>query len=87
MEEGDREDGGTTLHVICITLCFLGVSLGSLLGGVLYDKFDGATTFRIYGVVSLGLFVLHFLVQTVISRKMQVRGKGETCACFVALWK
>ncbi|PNF21627.1 hypothetical protein B7P43_G11266 [Cryptotermes secundus] len=57
----------------------IGVSLGSLLGGVLYDKYDGATTFRIYGIVSLGLFVLHFLVQTIISRKAQyseqARGK------------
>lgn len=60
-------------------VCFLGVSLGSLLGGILYDKFDGATTFRIYGIVSLGLFVLHFLVQIIIGRKTQysdqTRGK------------
>jgi predicted MFS family arabinose efflux permease len=58
---------------------FLGVSIGSLLGGMLYDRFDGATTFQIYGVVSLGLFVLHFLVQIIIRRRMhyseQTRGK------------
>jgi hypothetical protein len=46
----------------------IGVSVGSLLGGVLFDKFQGATTFRMYGIVSLVLFGLHFMVQCVIGR-------------------
>lgn len=48
----------------------IGVSVGSLLGGVLFDKVHGATTFRIYGIVSLVLFGLHFAVQLVIGRNM-----------------
>ncbi|XP_021930441.1 major facilitator superfamily domain-containing protein 6-A isoform X2 [Zootermopsis nevadensis] len=60
----------------------VGVSVGSLLGGILYDKFDGATTFQIYGIVSLGLFVVHFLVQIIIGRKRegseQARDSGSS---------
>ena len=61
-------------------MCFLGVSVGSLLGGVLFDKFLGATTFRIYGIVSLVLFAVHFVVQLVIGRNTlyneQAKGKN-----------
>jgi predicted MFS family arabinose efflux permease len=64
-----------------VTVCvyFIGVSLGSLLGGVLYDKVLGATTFRIYGLVSLGLFFAHVLVQCAVRRKTQydVQTKGK----------
>lgn len=49
----------------------VGVSLGSLLGGVLYDKLLGATTFRIYGIFSLVLFLTHFLVQLVMGKQTQ----------------
>jgi predicted MFS family arabinose efflux permease len=52
-------------------VCFLGVSVGSLVGGVLYDKFLGAKTFMIYGIASLVLFFVHFLVRLVLGRSSQ----------------
>jgi hypothetical protein len=63
----------------CVCMCFIGVSVGSLLGGILYDMFHGAITFRIYGTISLGLFFLHVMVQCVIGRKThneQTKGKN-----------
>ncbi|PSN34536.1 hypothetical protein C0J52_19087 [Blattella germanica] len=47
----------------------VGVSLGSLFGGMLYDKFGGAITFRIYGSFALALFILHSLVQFLLGRR------------------
>ena len=58
-------------------VCFLGVSVGSLVGGVLYDKLHGATTFRIYGIFSLVLFLIHFLVQLVIGRQTQSKEQAK----------
>jgi predicted MFS family arabinose efflux permease len=64
---------------MCVCVCFLGVSVGSLLGGVLYDEFHGATTFMIYGIISLVWFFLHFLVQLFLGRNGQcnVQSKGK----------
>ena len=56
---------------MCVCVCFLGVSIGSLLGGVLFDKYRGATTFMIYGIFSLVMFFVHFLAQLVLGRNRQ----------------
>ncbi|XP_069691840.1 major facilitator superfamily domain-containing protein 6-like isoform X2 [Periplaneta americana] len=55
----------------------VGVSLGSLLGGILYDKFGGAKTFRIYGTASLALFIIHALVQLLLGRKSHYSEKAR----------
>ncbi|GLH07933.1 uncharacterized protein GBIM_13312 [Gryllus bimaculatus] len=47
----------------------VGVSLGSLLGGVLFDSYGGHTTFLVYGLGSLVMFVLHIIVQYYLSSK------------------
>ncbi|XP_046996943.1 major facilitator superfamily domain-containing protein 6 isoform X1 [Schistocerca americana] len=41
----------------------IGVSIGSLIGGVLIDQYGGADTFLIFGIGSLICFVLHVIVQ------------------------
>ncbi|XP_063221253.1 major facilitator superfamily domain-containing protein 6-A [Bacillus rossius redtenbacheri] len=48
----------------------VGVSVGSLLGGVLF-KYGGAFAFRVYGIGALILFVIHVVVQHFIPRKTQ----------------
>ncbi|KAJ9601320.1 hypothetical protein L9F63_000542 [Diploptera punctata] len=45
----------------------VGVSLGSLLGGVLYDTYGGAQTFLAVGVASFIAFLLHVLVQSLLT--------------------
>ncbi|XP_046389484.1 major facilitator superfamily domain-containing protein 6 [Ischnura elegans] len=37
----------------------VGVSLGSLLGGIVFEKFGGTVTFRSFGIAALCAFVLH----------------------------
>jgi predicted MFS family arabinose efflux permease len=54
-----------------VFVCFLGVSVGSLLGGVLIDNYLGATTFLIYGIFSLVLCFVHIVVQLVIGGNTQ----------------
>ncbi|KAJ4443502.1 hypothetical protein ANN_05174, partial [Periplaneta americana] len=41
----------------------VGLSLGGLLGGVLYDRYGGALTFQMFGVTSFIIFILHVFVQ------------------------
>lgn len=54
----------------------MGISLGSLIGGVLYDKLGGALTFRVFGVASLFACAIHFLLQWLLERRSsQDQGK------------
>ncbi|KAJ9601319.1 hypothetical protein L9F63_000541, partial [Diploptera punctata] len=67
----------------------IGVSLGSLFGGMIYDEVGGAATFRNYGIFSLVLFVAHVLIQFLIGRKSshseQARGPDyESAARYAA---
>uniref|UniRef100_A0A182QGQ2 Major facilitator superfamily associated domain-containing protein n=1 Tax=Anopheles farauti TaxID=69004 RepID=A0A182QGQ2_9DIPT len=44
----------------------VGVSLGSLLAGNLFNRIGGSSTFRSFGIAALVLFALHVVVQKVI---------------------
>ncbi|XP_053683703.1 major facilitator superfamily domain-containing protein 6 [Sabethes cyaneus] len=46
----------------------VGVSLGSLLAGHLFQKVGGSKTFRLFGISALVLFVAHVLVQFTMDR-------------------
>lgn len=41
----------------------VGVSLGSLIGGMLYESYKGPLTFRLFGIGALVLCLLHAGVQ------------------------
>jgi len=41
----------------------VGVSIGSLIGGLLFGAVGGSTTFLIYGVCAFGVFMLHVFIQ------------------------
>lgn len=47
----------------------LGVSLGSLIGGRLYEAYGGWKTFQLFGMASLVFCVLHIIAQYVIKGK------------------
>lgn len=47
----------------------VGVSLGSLLGGFLFNIFSGSTVFRVYGLAALLFCVLHITLQFFLARK------------------
>nr|CAD7403617.1 unnamed protein product [Timema poppensis] len=49
----------------------VGMSLGSLLGGVLYNLYGGGKAFLIYAITSLILFLAHVLVQYFLSKSPQ----------------
>nr|CAD7444310.1 unnamed protein product [Timema bartmani] len=49
----------------------VGMSLGSLLGGVLYNMYGGGRAFLIYAITSLILFLAHVLVQYFLSKSPQ----------------
>lgn len=46
----------------------VGVSLGSLVAGVLFDSVGGSTTFRYYGMGALAFFIVHVVIQLVYNR-------------------
>lgn len=46
----------------------VGVSVGSLVGGILMSKYGGSTTFLVFGVGSLLMFLLHVMAQIFLSR-------------------
>ncbi|XP_015372484.1 PREDICTED: major facilitator superfamily domain-containing protein 6-B-like isoform X2 [Diuraphis noxia] len=52
----------------------IGVSLGSLIGGCLYDKYGGAETFRLFAYGSALLCAIHLLCQKVLkaNRKLSL---------------
>lgn len=54
----------------------VGVSLGSLLAGHLFQKIGGSKTFRLFGISALVLFVAHVLIQFTVDR-FGKRGKHD----------
>lgn len=56
----------------------VGISLGSLVGGVLYDGFGGAATFRTFGIASLIACVIHAGVQWLMEQNSQ-EDEGKDC--------
>ncbi|XP_055536478.1 major facilitator superfamily domain-containing protein 6 isoform X2 [Wyeomyia smithii] len=46
----------------------VGVSLGSLLAGNLFEKIGGSRTFRLFGATALVLFVVHVVIQFTMDR-------------------
>ncbi|XP_053672708.1 major facilitator superfamily domain-containing protein 6 [Anopheles nili] len=46
----------------------VGVSLGSLLAGNLFNRIGGSSTFRAFGIAALVLFVVHVVVQKLTDR-------------------
>lgn len=46
----------------------VGVSCGSLIGGYMFNSIGGSKTFRIFGVCSLVLFLIHVMVQKCLNK-------------------
>lgn len=46
----------------------VGVSLGSLIGGIIYEKYGGWWAFRIFGLASLVCCVVHVIAQHLVNR-------------------
>lgn len=55
----------------------VGVSLGSLIGGVLMDKYRGALTFRIFSIGSFVCCILHFIIQYVMEKRSSSKDQGN----------
>lgn len=45
----------------------VGVSLGSLIGGIIYEKYGGWWAFRIFGLASLVCCVVHVIAQYLLN--------------------
>lgn len=54
----------------------IGVSLGSLLAGSIYDQFGGPLTFRVFGIGALIVCLLHAAVQYFIKRTGNIKKGG-----------
>lgn len=54
----------------------IGVSLGSFLGGLFYNQYGGALTFRIFGVAAFIACALHCIVNVMFLRRKEIE-KGE----------
>ncbi|XP_058461144.1 major facilitator superfamily domain-containing protein 6-A [Malaya genurostris] len=54
----------------------VGVSLGSLLAGNLFQKVGGSQTFRLFGIAALVLCVLHVAIQLLVDR-IESRGSSR----------
>lgn len=52
----------------------VGVSLGSFIAGYFFEIFGGALTFRIFGVGSLVMFLVHHFAQYLMAQRNS--GKG-----------
>ncbi|KAF6201647.1 hypothetical protein GE061_004040, partial [Apolygus lucorum] len=50
----------------------VGVSLGSFIGGFMFDSFEGSFTFRVFGIAALVASVVHAIVQYFLSRRFSV---------------
>ncbi|XP_071442978.1 major facilitator superfamily domain-containing protein 6 isoform X2 [Hetaerina americana] len=69
----------------------VGVSLGSLLGGISMENYGGSWTFRVFGSVALCAFVLHFVINTIYSKycrspsspEFQKPGVHTMISCFL----
>lgn len=54
----------------------IGVSLGSFVGGIMYDVYGGQLTFRLYGIGAIVACFLHAGVQYFLNR-FEEKGKNE----------
>lgn len=55
----------------------VGVSLGSLMGGAIMDRWGGAVLFRAFGIASFIFCALHFLVQLLLGRRTKQQEPGN----------
>lgn len=55
----------------------LGVSLGSLIGGRLYQSYGGWKTFEWFGIASFLFCILHIIAQHVIKDKNGLTGAAQ----------
>lgn len=55
----------------------VGVSVGSFVGGVLFNKIGGSATFRYFGIGALVFLVVHILIQKLYARFNGSIGKAE----------
>lgn len=57
----------------------VGVSMGSLIGGLLFESVSARTTFEIFGIGAFILFVVHVCVQMYLQRNGSTdeNGKGR----------
>lgn len=46
----------------------VGVSIGSFVGGLLFESIGGSETFRIYGIVALVACLIHIIVQLLLQK-------------------
>lgn len=53
----------------------VGVSSGSAIGGRLFDSIGGSKTFKYFGIAAFGFFVIHVVLQFVISKFSDPHGK------------
>lgn len=56
----------------------VGVSTGSFIGGILFERIGGSNTFRIYGIAVLVFCVIHIAVQKLLQRYSSVNGKNRS---------
>lgn len=52
------------------------MSTGSFIGGIMFERVGGSSTFRIYGIAVLAFCVLHIGVQKLLQRYSNVNGKN-----------
>lgn len=55
----------------------VGVSTGSFIGGIMFERVGGSSTFRIYGISVLVFCVVHIGIQQLIQRYSNVNGKNR----------
>lgn len=55
----------------------VGVSTGSFIGGIMFERVGGSSTFRIYGISVLVFCVIHVVLQKLIQRYSNVNGKDR----------
>lgn len=55
----------------------IGVSAGSFIGGIMFDKVGGSRMFLIYGIAVLVFCVIHMVLQFLLQRYSNVHGKSR----------
>lgn len=55
----------------------VGVSTGSFIGGIMFERVGGSSTFRIYGICVLVFCVIHIGLQKMLQRYSNVNGKDR----------
>lgn len=56
----------------------VGVSIGSFIGGIMFERVGGSRTFLIYGIAVLVFCVIHIGVQKLLQRYSNVNGKNRS---------